>query len=161
MTNFIRDKVWQAAAAIKSPPIAAQILRRRQAALRMALFTGTGHIDSTSPGQRASGFTNSTADAQCVIYERLTHLSPNALLIDHLTVSELDRLLRSRAMLLTDNAGDTLGKRQTAILIKPGMTDLELVFLSHPKYLQGPGRADLATESAVEFTITGPGNQIR
>ena len=64
-------------------------------------------------------------------------------------------------MLLTDDAGNTLGKRQTAILIKPGMADLELVFLSHSKYLEGPCRADLATESAVEFTITGPGNQIR
>lgn len=160
MTNFIRVKGWTTAAGIKSSSITSQVLRGRQAVLGITVLTGAGDNYGTVPGKGTFGFTNSTADAEGIIDERLAYLSPIALFIEDLGVSELDRFLRCWTMLFADDTRYTFGKGQATILVEPGMAYLEPVFLIHIKHLYCPRRTDLPAESAVEFAIPRPSNEV-
>ena len=143
-----------------SATVAEWLLGSRETAVGMTLFTCTGDEDGADIGQGAFGFADSTTDAQRIVDKGLTNLLRFTRLGDNSNIFKFDRFLRGRTMFLTDDAFDTLGKRQTTVFIEPGVTDLELMLVGKVQHLYGPGGTHLAAKRAIKFTITGPGNQV-
>ena len=70
---------------------------------------------------------------------------------------ELDGLVRGRAVFFADDAWNSLGIRQTTVLVKKDIAYLGCMFFFHGEFGQGAGGTYLTTKGAVEFTVAGSG----
>ena len=64
-------------------------------------------------------------------------------------------------MLFADDAGDTLGIGQAAVLVKDNIADFHLFLFRGGQLCDRPAGADLAAEGAVVFTVAGAGFEDR
>ncbi len=66
-----------------------------------------------------------------------------------------------RTVLLADNAGAVLSKRQAACLVKECQADDMRILLRLAQFGDGPGGTDLSAQGAVELTVTESWNKPR
>ena len=118
-----------------------------------------GEPDGTGTGQGAFRFTDTATDASFINDIGLFYQNLFSLAVQNLGFSEQDCLVRGRAVLFTDDTGNSLGIGQAAVLVEKHITDLHAVLLFHCKLSKCSGRAYLAAQGAVQFTITGSGVQ--
>lgn len=99
-------------------------ISQRQLVFRVPIFSGTGDINGTTTGQGTSCLADTTANAKVIDQIRLPHLHLYSSIIKDDCRPELNRLVRCRAVLFTDNTGNSPRVGQADITIKPGMANL-------------------------------------
>ena len=109
--------------------------------------------------ERAFRLADAAAHAPFINYKWLFHPYLLPCIIKHFDLPEFDGLVRSRAVLFADDAGDPLGIGQTAVFVKKDAADFRGMFFIQAKFCKGAGRAHLAAEGAVVFTVTCSGSQ--
>ena len=123
------------------------------------MLSRTGNIDCRTTGQGALCFTDTAADAKLIndiwLFDR--YLS-SAIVKDN-SRTKFNGLIRSRAMLFTDDAGDAFSIGEAGVPVKPGMADFGGMLFLQTEFPDCPGRADLPTECAVELAVSDPGYQ--
>ena len=127
--------------------------------MRIAVFSGRGNPHSTFPGQRTFCFANAAADTAFVYNIRLLDQDLFVFAVHYPGFTKLDSLVRRGAVFFTDNTGNSLGKRQTAVLIKKNIADFCGMLLGQGKFGKRPGWTHLAAQGAIVFTITVSGLQ--
>ena len=96
----------------------------RQCIFGIAGFSGRGNPHSTWAGQGAFRLTYTAANAAFIDHIRLLYQNLFTLAVQYVGFAELDSLVRCRAVFFTDNAGNSLGIWQTAVLVKKNIADL-------------------------------------
>ena len=125
------------------------------------MLSSTGNKNAAATGQWTLGFTNAAAYAELIDKIWLLDVLLYSPSICDSYMFEFDSLFRGRTVLLADYAGNSLGERQTDILIEPGMANFHPMFICDGQFSNCSGWTDLPTHGAVKFTIAAAGSQIR